>query len=98
MPSGLKYLSTLLCVSQAENLNFKGINVASLATTTFGDRQHFQSGRQTGETLMDMPRMTNPDGGSEKTHMPGATAKDKRRIWFERRMLGHPQSGRSSGG
>lgn len=47
---------------------------------------------------MDMPRMTNPDGGSEKTHMPGATAKDKRRIWFERRVLGHPQSGRSSGG
>lgn len=47
---------------------------------------------------MDVPRMTNPDGGSEKTHMPGATAKDKRRIWFERRVLGHPQSGRSSGG
>lgn len=40
---------------------------------------------------MDMPRMTNPDAGSEKTHMPGATAKDKRRIWFERRVLGHPQ-------
>lgn len=45
---------------------------------------------------MDMPRMTNPDGGSEKTHMPGATAKDKRRIWFERKVLGHPQSGRIS--
>lgn len=42
-----KYLSTLLYVSQAENLNVKGRNVASLATTTFEDRQHFKSGRQT---------------------------------------------------
>lgn len=94
----MEVLSRLFCVSQVENLNFKGGNIASLATLTFRERQHFKSGRQPGSTLMGMLQMPNPDGGYEKTHMPRATAKDERRMWFERRVLGHPQPGKSSKG
>lgn len=43
-----------------------------------------------------MPQMTNPDGGDEKAGKPRATAKDKRGIWFERRVLRHQQPGRRS--
>lgn len=94
----MEVLSTLLCTSQVENLNFKRGNIASIATPTFGERQHFKSGRQIRTTLMEMLQMTNPDGGYERTHLPRATAKDKRRIWFERRVLRHPQPGKSSKG
>ena len=45
-----------------------------------------------------MPQMTNPDGGDEKAGKPRATAKDKRGIWFESRVLRHQQPGRRSPG
>lgn len=41
-----------------------------------------------------MPQITNTDGGVEKDGTPRATAKDKRGIWFERRVLRHQQPGR----
>lgn len=45
-----------------------------------------------------MPQMTNPDGGCERTHMPRATAKDKRGILVKGRVLGHAWPGKRSKG
>lgn len=42
--------------------------------------------------------MTNPDEGDEKSGEPRATAKDKRGIWFEKRVLRHQQPGKRSPG
>ena len=45
-----------------------------------------------------MPQMTILEGADEKAGKPRATAKDKKGIWFERRVLGHQQPGKRGPG
>lgn len=59
---------------------------------------NFRLDRRLEETLLVMPQMTNPDEGDEKFGKPRAIAKDKRGIWFERRVLRHQQAGKRSPG
>lgn len=72
--------------------------MASLATLTFEERQHFKLGRRIIAAQLEMPQMTNPGGGCERIPMPRATAKGKKGIWVKRRVLGHAQPGKRSKG
>lgn len=70
-----------------------------VVTLTFREMQKFRPDRRLRERdpLM-MPQMTNPDGGDEKAGELRATARHKRGIWFEKRVLRHQQPGKRSTG
>lgn len=71
----------------------------STVTLTFEEMHNFRPDRRLRkETLLVMPQMTNPDEGDGKSGKPRATAKDKRGIWFERRVLRHQQPEKRSPG